>query len=211
MEIDVKNLNLAFGERVIFENINFKISDKSRTGLVGNNGAGKTTLLKVLSGELEPDSGVIDKSKNLKLGYLPQDLVELEPVPVMQFLKDKAGISELEIKLRESELKLADKSLANNNKMLESLLKAHAELTRQFESAGGFAFESMALKVLRGLGFSQSDADKNCRDFSGGWKMRILMAALLLSSPDVLLLDEPTNHLDTESLRAGLEVIRAQF
>ena len=200
MEIDVKNLNLAFGERVIFENINFKIADKSRTGLGGNNGTGKSTLLKVLSGELEPDSGVIDKSKNLKLGYLPQDLVELEPVPVMQFLKDRAGISELEIKLRESELKLADKSLANNNKILESLLKAHAELTRQFESAGGFAFESMALKVLRGLGFAQSDAEKNCRDFSGGWKMRILMAALLLSSPDVLLLDEPTNHLDTESM-----------
>ena len=97
MEIDVKNLNLAFGERVIFDNINFKLVDKSRTGLVGNNGAGKTTLLKVISGELEPDSGVIEKSKNLKLGYLPQDLIELEPVPVMQFLKDRAGISELEL------------------------------------------------------------------------------------------------------------------
>ena len=200
MEIDVKNLNLAFGERVIFDNINFKLVDKSRTGLVGNNGAGKTTLLKVISGELEPDSGVIEKSKNLKLGYLPQDLIELEPVPVMQFLKDRAGISELELKLRESELKLSDKSLSRDNKLLDNLLKGHAELTRRFETAGGFAFESMALKVLKGLGFSQSDADKNCKDFSGGWKMRILMSALLLSNPDVLLLDEPTNHLDTESM-----------
>nr|MBQ6740714.1 ABC-F family ATP-binding cassette domain-containing protein [Synergistaceae bacterium] len=125
MEIDVKNLNLAFGERVIFDNINFKLVDKSRTGLVGNNGAGKTTLLKVISGELEPDSGVIEKSKNLKLGYLPQDLIELEPVPVMQFLKDRAGISELELKLRESELKLSDTSLSlsRDDKLLDNLLK----------------------------------------------------------------------------------------
>ena len=204
MEIDVKNLNLAFGERIIFDNINFKLVDKSRTGLVGNNGAGKTTLLKIISGELEPDSGVIEKSKNLKLGYLPQDLIELEPVPVMQFLKNRAGISELELKLRESELKLSDMSLSRDNKLLDNLLQVHEELTRRFETAGGFAFESMALKVLKGLGFSQSDADKNCKDFSGGWKMRILMSALLLSNPDVLLLDEPTNHLDTESsLKAG--------
>ncbi len=202
MELDVKYLKLSFGEKVIFNDVNFKIADRARTGLVGSNGAGKTTLLRVLSGEIEPDGGVIEKTKNLTLGYLPQDLVELEPVPVMEFLKNKAGISRLELKMRDNELKLADSSLSlnQNSKELDNLLKEHAELARRFDNAGGFAFESMALKILRGLGFSQSDSLKNCRDFSGGWKMRIAMAALLLASPDILLLDEPTNHLDTESM-----------
>lgn len=202
MEIDVKGLTLSFGEKVIFNDVNFKIADKSRIGLVGNNGVGKTTLLRVLSGEVEPDGGVIDKSKNIKLGYLPQDLIELEPVPVMNFLKNRAGISRIELKMRDNELKLSDSSLSlnQNSKELENLLKEHAELSRRFEDTGGFAFESMAKKVLKGLGFSQSDSEKNCRNFSGGWKMRIAMAALLLAAPDVLLLDEPTNHLDTESM-----------
>ncbi|MBQ3693356.1 MAG: ABC-F family ATP-binding cassette domain-containing protein [Synergistaceae bacterium] len=193
--IDIKNLKLSFGEKIIFRNINLQITDNSRIGIVGPNGAGKTTLLRVLMGELEPDDGVIERSKNLTAGYLPQDLVELEAVPLIEYLKHKAGIAEIESKLRIIEEKLS-RSDANH----EELLQEHSRLERRFENSGGFAFESIAMKVLHGLGFVKGDENKNCHDFSGGWKMRIAMAALLLSSPDVLLLDEPTNHLDTESM-----------
>ena len=195
--IDVKNLTLSFSEKVIFKNLSLRISDNARLGLVGANGAGKTTLLRVLMGEAEPDNGVIERSKNLTVGYLPQDLIELEPVPLMQYLKDKAGISKIEKKLRDIEEKL---SKIKNNEDNNELLAEHSRLERRFENSGGFAFEAMAMKILHGLGFKKGDENKNCRDFSGGWKMRITMAALLLSSPDVLLLDEPTNHLDTESM-----------
>ena len=193
--IDIKNLNLSFGEKVIFKNLNLRITDSARLGIVGPNGAGKTTLLRVLMNETEHDGGSIERSKNLSLGYLPQDLIELEPVPLMQYLKDKAGIAAIEKKLRDVEEKL---SVTQENH--DELLNEHSRLERRFENSGGFAFEAMAMKILHGLGFKRNDEIKNCRDFSGGWKMRIAMAALLLSSPDVLLLDEPTNHLDTESM-----------
>ena len=193
--IDIKNLSLSFGEHVIFRGLNLQITNSARLGIVGSNGAGKTTLLRVITGEIEADSGVIERSRGLTAGYLPQDLAELEHVPLMQYLKDKAGISGIESKLRIIEEKLSQS--AENH---ESLLAEHSRLEKRFEDSGGFAFESMAMKVLHGLGFRKGDESKNCRDFSGGWKMRIAMAGLLLSSPDVLLLDEPTNHLDTESM-----------
>ncbi len=193
--IDIKNLSLSFGEHVIFRSLNLQIKDNARIGIVGLNGAGKTTLLRVIMGEIEPDGGTIERSRGLTVGYLPQDLAELEPVPLMQYLKDKAGISVIEAKLRSVEERLSH-SQENN----DGLLQEHSRLERRFEDSGGFAFEAMAMKVLHGLGFRKSDELKNCKDFSGGWKMRIAMAALLLSSPDVLLLDEPTNHLDTESM-----------
>ena len=193
--IDIKNLSLSFGEHLIFKGLNLQINSTARLGIVGPNGAGKTTLLRVITGELEPDSGVIERSRGLTVGHLPQDLAELEPVPLMQYLKDKAGISQIEAKLRNVEEKLSH-STENH----EGLLAEHSRLEKRFEDSGGFAFEAMAMKVLHGLGFRKGEEEKNCQDFSGGWKMRIAMAALLLSAPDVLLLDEPTNHLDTESM-----------
>ena len=193
--IDIKNLSLSFGEHVIFRGLNLQITNSARLGIIGANGAGKTTLLRVIMGEVEADSGVIERSRGLTVGCLPQDLAELESVPLMQYLKDKAGISQAEAKLRAVEEKLSQS--AENH---EALLQEYSRLERRFEDSGGFSFEAMAMKVLRGLGFRKGDESKNCRDFSGGWKMRIAMAGLLLSSPDVLLLDEPTNHLDTESM-----------
>ncbi len=193
--IDIKNLSLSFGEHVIFRELNLQITNSARLGIVGANGAGKTTLLRVIMGEVDADSGVIERSRGLTVGCLPQDLAELESVPLMQYLKDKAGISQAEAKLRAVEEKLSQS--AENH---EALLQEHSRLERRFEDSGGFSFEAIAMKVLRGLGFRKGDESKNCRDFSGGWKMRIAMAGLLLSSPDVLLLDEPTNHLDTESM-----------
>ena len=106
--IDIKNLKLSFGEKVLFKGINLKISDNARIGIVGSNGAGKTTLLKILAKKLNPDDGIINLSKNLTVGYLPQDLIELEPVPLMQYLKLRAGISEIENKLHDIENKLSN-------------------------------------------------------------------------------------------------------
>ena len=193
--IDIKNLRLSFGEQTIFRGLNLQIHDNARIGIVGPNGAGKTTLLRTITGEILPDDGLIERSRGLTVGYLPQDLVELTPIPLMDYLKHRAGISDVEAKLRALEDKL---SLSTQNH--SDLLDEYSRLERRFENLGGFAFESMAMKVLHGLGFRKDDSLKNCRDFSGGWKMRIAMAALLLSGPDVLLLDEPTNHLDTESM-----------
>ena len=193
--IDIKNLTLSFGEQVIFRGLNLQIPDNARIGIVGPNGAGKTTLLRVIMGMQEQDGGTVERSRGLTVGYLPQDLVEIDAVPLMDYLKDRAGIAGVEAKLRAVEEKLS-----LNPEMHSELLDEHSRLERRFENLGGFAFEAMAMKVLHGLGFRKDDAGKNCRYFSGGWKMRIAMAALLLSAPDVLLLDEPTNHLDTESM-----------
>ena len=193
--IDIKNLSLSFGGQVIFRGLSLQIPDTARFGIVGANGAGKTTLLRVIMGTQDYDGGSVERSRGLSVGWLPQDLVELESVPLMNYLKDRAGISGVEAKLRAVEEKL---SLSTENHA--ELLDEHSRLERRFENLGGFAFEAMAMKVLHGLGFRKDDAQKNCADFSGGWKMRIAMAALLLSAPDVLLLDEPTNHLDTESM-----------
>ena len=193
--IDIRNLTLSFGEHIIFRGLNLQITNTARIGIVGANGAGKTTLLRAITGEVDPDGGTIERSRGLTVGYLPQDLAELEPVPLMQYLKDKAGISVIEAKLR-----AVEEELSRSPENHESLLTEHSRLERRFEDAGGFSFEAMAMKVLHGLGFRKGEEAKNCADFSGGWKMRITMAGLLLSSPDVLLLDEPTNHLDTESM-----------
>jgi ATP-binding cassette subfamily F protein 3 len=189
---------LAFGEKILFDGIDWLITDRERAGLVGNNGTGKTTLLRVLTQELDPDGGTVERSKNLTVGYLPQDLVELEDVPVLEYLKRRVGLAEVEECLRRTEQMLADAD--PRSKTLAPLLGEHQRLERRFEILDGFEFENTARKTLRGLGFKMEDAERNCAEFSGGWKMRIALAALLLARPDLLLLDEPTNHLDTESM-----------
>ncbi|MDR2528126.1 MAG: ABC-F family ATP-binding cassette domain-containing protein [Synergistaceae bacterium] len=196
--IDIRSLRLSFGEKIIFSGIDWRIADRDRVGLVGDNGVGKTTLLRVLSKEVEPDEGLVGCSKNLTMGYLPQDLVELGDAPVLVYLKRRSGVAEVEERLRDTEQALAETHA--NSKNLPSLLAGHALLERRFERLGGFGFEPAARRVLHGLGFEVGDAERSCREFSGGWKMRVALAALLLIRPDVLLLDEPTNHLDTESM-----------
>ena len=121
--IEIKNLNLSFGEKIIFRNLNLRINDNSRIAVVGANGAGKTTLFRVIMGQLSPDSGNVERSKNLTVGCLPQDLVELQPLPLMQYLKNSAGISNIESKLRSIEEKL---SLTQENH--DGLLKEHSRL-----------------------------------------------------------------------------------
>jgi ATP-binding cassette subfamily F protein 3 len=165
---------------------------------VGENGAGKTTLLRVLAGTSEPDSGTIEYDRGTDIGYLPQDLAELGSGSVMQFLSDSAGISSIRQRLSETEGKISQ--MREGALELKPALALHEKLERDFSHRGGYAFEAAAQKVLRGLGFVPGDSERPCGEFSGGWKFRIALAAILLRVPDVLLLDEPTNNLDTESM-----------
>jgi ATP-binding cassette subfamily F protein 3 len=165
---------------------------------VGNNGAGKTTLLRILAGKAEPDAGTVEYDRGADIGYLPQDLAELGEGSVMRFLADSAGVSSIRRRLEETEERIS--RMREGSRELESALSAHEDMERELAGRGGYGFEASARKTLRGLGFMPGDDERPCGEFSGGWRMRIALAAILLRVPDVLLLDEPTNNLDTESM-----------
>jgi ATP-binding cassette subfamily F protein 3 len=165
---------------------------------VGDNGAGKTTLLRILAGKMAPDDGTVEYVGSATIGYLPQDLAELGDGTVMEFLSADSGIAELSARIEETEERVS--RAAEGSSELRSALAAHEELEHEFSHRGGYGFEAMAKKILRGLGFLPGDSERPCGEFSGGWRMRIALAAILLRAPDILLLDEPTNHLDTESM-----------
>jgi ATP-binding cassette subfamily F protein 3 len=182
----------------VLKNIDWLVTEGTRAGLVGDNGAGKTTLLRILAGAAMPDEGSVEYGRNARIGYLPQDLVELGDRSVMEFLLNNAGLTSLKIELSLAEEKIS--RLPDGSGELHSALVLHEGLERKFSALGGYVFESTAKKVLRGLGFLPGDSERMCGEFSGGWRMRIALASILLRSPDILLLDEPTNHLDTESM-----------
>ncbi len=198
--IYLKNISLSFADRRIFDNITWMIPEKSRVGLVGDNGTGKTTLFKAILGVVDPDQGDIEipNRKNRTIGYLPQDLVELEPLPLIDYLRNKSGIADLEkaLKNHESCMSRCDPGSAEYH----DILKTYEATAARFQAIEGYRFDAKAKQILNGFGFRENDFVKNCADFSGGWKMRILIALILLSAPDIMLLDEPTNHLDTESM-----------
>jgi ATP-binding cassette subfamily F protein 3 len=194
------NISLSFAARTIFDNILWTVAEKSRIGLVGDNGTGKTTLLRVIMGQVELDGGSVEIAgrRNRTIGYLPQDLTELEDIPLIDYLKKMSGIAAVEEDIRRYE---NDISAASSREEADpGLLKAYEGALNELSAKGGYSFEARARQVLNGMGFRPSDAARDCSEFSGGWKMRILLAAILVSNPDIMLLDEPTNHLDTESM-----------
>ena len=198
--IYLKDISLSFADRKIFDRINWTITDRSRVGLVGDNGTGKTTLLRTILGSVDLDAGSIEipDRKRVTIGYLPQDLVELEPIPLMDYLRQKSGLADLEEAVKRGEEALSHSGADDPDH--EKLLKDYENAVACFNAKDGYAFAAKAKQILAGFGFRNSDFQKNCGDFSGGWKMRIMLAVILLSQPDIMLLDEPTNHLDTESL-----------
>jgi len=197
--ISLENISIGFPEKILFDNLNWRIPRGSRIGLVGDNGTGKTTLFRTIVGLVQPDKGNITVPRNQRIGYLPQDLIELKSnIDLISYLKEKSGIAKLEHSLKACEEHLASLSTESNN--YRAVLKKYEKITNTFEHRGGYTFSVQAHKVLKGLGFQEKDFTRQCTEFSGGWKMRIILASILLSSPDIVLLDEPTNHLDTESL-----------
>ena len=197
--ISLENITISFPEKILFDNLNWRIPRGSRIGLVGDNGTGKTTLFRTIVGFVHPDKGNITLPRNRRIGYLPQDLIELESnIDLISYLKEKSGITKLEHSLKSCEEHLT--SLSAESSKYQAALKKYEKISNLFEIRGGYTFSTQAHKVLKGLGFREKDFTRQCTEFSGGWKMRIILASILLSSPDIVLLDEPTNHLDTESL-----------
>lgn len=195
-----RNLSLSFLNKTLFGNINWTIHPQGRIGLVGENGTGKTTLFRVIMEQVHPDSGWVEipGRKQKVIGYLPQDLVELEPVPLIDFLKQKSGIAAIEEHIRDLEHQLSE--IKQNSGEFSDLSQKYSDAMNRFSAMDGYAFEARAKQVLKGFGFKENDFHQNCDLFSGGWKMRILLTSILLAKPDIMLLDEPTNHLDTESM-----------
>jgi len=198
--IYLNNISLSFADRRIFEGVTCMIPEKSRIGLVGDNGTGKTTLFRIILGLVEPDQGAVDipNRKNRTIGYLPQDLVELEPLPLLDYLRNKSGLAVLEASLQDCENRMS--RCDPGSEEYDLILKSYEITAARFQACEGYRFEAKAKQILNGFGFRDKDFSKNCMEFSGGWKMRIFIALILLSAPDIMLLDEPTNHLDTESM-----------
>ena len=197
MILSVVNICKAFHEHPVLENISFHIEDLEKAAIVGINGAGKTTLLRILTGELEPDSGMVTFAKDKSFGYLAQqEAVALGQSIYEELLSVKQELIDLERKLRDCEI--AMKAAAGDE--LETLLENYNDLTNQFERKDGYAYRSEVVGVLKGLGFTQDEFDKKTDTLSGGQKTRVALGKMLLQKPDIIFLDEPTNHLDMSSI-----------
>ena len=196
--IQLSNLTKSFGARVLLDNVTWQVSDRERVGLCGPNGAGKTTMLRILAGIDESDSGAVTKPSTTRTGYLPQDglthagrTVHEEASLAFQWLLDvKAEIENVEYRLSDPSVPETEHG---------DMLHRYSDLQDQFRLHDGYAIDLKIDTVLRGLGFSPADYDRPTETFSGGWQMRLALAKLLLSKPDLLLLDEPTNHLDLDA------------
>jgi len=198
--ISVNNLSLYFGGQDIFKNISFMVNKGDKIGLVGKNGAGKSTLLNLLSNNLKPNDGSVDMPKGVILGYLTQDLDFKDGKTIVQ----EAQTAFYELNLVKDRLAIVNKEI-NERSDYEStsyldLISEFHDLDERFRILGGNDIQSEISQVLTGLGFTTSDYDRQTSEFSGGWRMRIELAKILLQKPDILLLDEPTNHLDIESI-----------
>ncbi|MFR9166265.1 MAG: ABC-F family ATP-binding cassette domain-containing protein [Dysgonomonas sp.] len=199
--ISIENLTVEFGGFTLFSDISFVVNKKDRIALVGKNGAGKSTMLKIFAGLQAPTSGNISLPKDITIGYLPQHMQLNDGNSVFE----EASLAFSHIKKIEDELKSANRQLSERtdyeSEEYHNLIEKSVLLNEQFSMSGGFSFQAEIEKTLIGLGFKREDFDRPTSEFSGGWRMRIELAKLLLKQPDVLLLDEPTNHLDIESIQ----------
>ena len=194
--IAINNLTFEIGARALYDDANWHIKPGEKIGLIGANGTGKTTLLKIIVGDYTPTSGTISMSKDLKMGYLNQDLLSSQVdntilhVAMEAFERQNQLHDEIESLLKKLETDYS-----------EDLLHKLSDKQHEFEALDGYNIEYRAHEILAGLGFSDADTRRQLSEFSGGWRMRVILAKILLQTPDILLLDEPTNHLDLPSIK----------
>ncbi len=194
--IAINDLTFEIGSRALYDEANWHIKPGEKIGLIGANGTGKTTLLKIIVGEYAPTSGTISMGKEIKLGYLNQDLLSYQSdktilhVAMEAFERQNQLHAEIEILLKKLETDYTD-----------DLLHKLSDKQHEFESLDGYSIEYRAHEILAGLGFSDEEQNRQLSTFSGGWRMRVMLARILLQAPDILLLDEPTNHLDLPSIK----------
>ncbi|MBR0037583.1 MAG: ABC-F family ATP-binding cassette domain-containing protein [Bacteroidales bacterium] len=199
--ISIENLSVEFGVKPLFTDVNYVINRHDRIALVGKNGAGKSTMLKIIAGIQQPTRGNIGKPKDLTIGYLPQVMILSDSMTVRQETeKAFAGTMQMEAQLARLNQELADRSDYESERY-QFLIEKMTELNEQLTVINSTNREAEIERTLLGLGFERKDLDRPTSEFSGGWRMRIELAKILLQHPDVLLLDEPTNHLDIESIQ----------
>ena len=198
MILNVDKLTKSYGVRTLFADASFRINERDRVALVGPNGAGKTTMMNIISGQDSADSGQVVFSKGVSVGYLEQESIEMVGRSVIdEVMTSVADVAAMGDKLAELELEMEVADPQEHERLLEE----YGRLRNRYEARDGYNIESLARRVLFGLGFHEEDMERSTDEFSGGWQMRIALSKLLLSKPELLLLDEPTNHLDLESVR----------
>src|SRR5690242_1076926 len=196
--IRIDNVSKQNGHHLLFVEASAAIQRGEKVGLVGPNGAGKTTLFRMITGEEQPDEGQIAVDRGITIGYFSQDVGEMAGRSAVAEVMEGAGpVSEVAAGMKELETAMADPERADE---MDAILERYGEVQHRFEELDGYALEGRAREVLAGLSFSQEMMDGDVGKLSGGWKMRVALARILLMRPDVMLLDEPSNHLDIESL-----------
>lgn len=199
--ISVENLTVEFSARPLFHDVSFVVNDHDRIALVGKNGAGKSTLLKILCGLQRPTSGAVNVPAGETIGYLPQVMKLSDDTTVREETRKAfAGHTEMKARLDRMQREMAQRTDYESESYLE-LIDSFTQAQDRFMMMGGDNYEAAMERTLTGLGFERTDFDRPTREFSGGWRMRVELAKILLQNPDVLLLDEPTNHLDIESIQ----------
>ncbi len=207
--LTINNLGKRYGNQALFARVNWAVPPGTRVGLVGANGSGKSTLLRMIAGEVEPDDGTIVVPRETTIGYLPQEVFGLSGCTVLEHaLGAFAEVRALEAECRRVEEQLAEVPV--DDPQHDVLMETYTHLRGDWDARGCYDMEAQAERVLAGLGFSNTDLQRDCSEFSGGWQMRLALARLLLGRPQVLLLDEPTNHLDIDA-RNWLEEFLADY
>ena len=196
--ISFSSINKQYGRQLVFVDASFQLNPGEKVGLVGPNGAGKTTLFRMVVGEESPDEGEVSVPKKLTIGYFRQDVEEMKGRTVVdEAIAGSGRVGDLHHELEHLQRALEDPTRADE---MDRVLERFGEVQEEYEHLGGYTLEAQAREVLHGLGFKDDQIDGDVGALSGGWKMRVALARVLLGRPDVLLMDEPTNHLDLESI-----------